>query len=82
MITRVPNNNLYQYVKSNNNNAKFIHIVRALVSVNGNSVVARLMCGNNMGTQKGLTFCASNKEAPCKKCIEIELNKLAAEDVK
>jgi len=75
VIREVACNNLYKYVKSNNNNAKFIHIVRGLVSVNGNSVNAKLMCGNNMGTQKGLTFCVSNNPSPCEKCIEIELQK-------
>ena len=78
MISKVMiDNSLYNYVKSNNRKSGLVHIVKGINSVRGEWVVANLMCGNNMGTQKGLIFCTSNKEFPCKRCVKInqELNK-------
>lgn len=62
---------MYKYVKSNNNNSKFIHIVRRIDSVYGNYIAIRLMCGNTIGTKRKVSFMLSNDESPCKRCVEV-----------
>ncbi|PHS09387.1 MAG: hypothetical protein COA78_12055 [Blastopirellula sp.] len=73
---------LYKYVRSNNNNAKYIHIVKDIKSVNGNWVSVKTLCGAQIGTQRKLTFLTDNKSSPCIKCaigqisnLEPDLNK-------
>lgn len=59
---------LYKYVKSNNNNAKLIHTVKGINSINGTWVSIRLLCGARIGTQRKVTFVTDNKRSPCAKC--------------